>query len=122
MLGNLRASNPARIGARSVKNRTAGSIDRSRIAACQCPMIDAFARFGRIKVGQSFPPFADADHVSPQSAHPVDHGLDHRVRAWDISPAGENTDIIFRGHFRVAPDGPYLANSPSRSDRRSRPV
>src|ERR1700735_1182099 len=94
-----------------MKNCAARSVDRSRIRACKCSMIDAFARLGRIEVSQSLSPLAEADHISPQGAGPVDHGLDYRVQTRDISPAGENTDIVFRGHFRLAPDRPYLASS-----------
>ncbi len=86
-----------RIGAGGVQERAAGAVDRARIAPVQRQNIARSAR-GIIQVDmrQPFPASPDTDHFTTDFTASIDHALDHRVQAGNVTTAGENPHTFYR--------------------------
>src|SRR5256885_25023 len=86
--GQLGLQHFARIGARSVQDGAASAIDGAGVFAIQWPDVYGIGYMRGIHVRQTFPSFADADHLTAEFAGAIHYRLDHRIQAWNVAEIG----------------------------------
>ena len=86
----------ARIGARGVENSAAGAIDGARVVSGERADVDGI--FVRGHVGETLPPFADADHLAAHFRRAVHDRLDDGIQTGNVAAACQDANVIFRSH------------------------
>src|ERR1019366_4781949 len=98
MIGQLGFGDAPWIGARGMEDRAPAAIYRSCVLARQSTDVHRVGFVGGVHVRQAFPSLANANHLPAHFACAVDHGLNDRIQAWDVTSACQDADLPSRGH------------------------